>query len=118
MVAYNLLVDPGHKDPNVSKWYDDLFEVPVAESKYIVKNSSEKKGLEKYLDMLQDSRHAKLLFDEIDGAGYIEKYNFSFMPVSGPYQYDKISQKRADGYIVFEKKRELLGKGLRKKKFQ
>ena len=26
--------------------------------------------------------------DKIDGAGYIEKYNFSFMPVPGAYKFD------------------------------
>ena len=31
--------------------------------------------------------------DKIDGAGYIEKYNFSFMPGSGPYEYDSQNSK-------------------------
>ena len=39
--------------------------------------------------------------DKIDGAGYIEKYNFSFMPGSGPYEYDSQNSKKGnEGFIL------------------
>ncbi len=43
--------------------------------------------------------------DKTNGAGYIKEYNYSFMPVSGPYQYDKKNSKSgSDGYIVFNRR--------------
>ena len=106
VVAYfKLLVDPGHKDPNVSKIYDDLFEVPVAESKYIVRIKSKKKDWRTFRYAAGFTPMPSLYLDKIDGAGYIDKYNFSFMPVSGPYKYDKENSKSgSDGYIVFKRR--------------
>ena len=106
VVAYfKLLVDPGHKDPNVSKIYDDLFEIPVAESKYIVRIKSKKKDWRTFRYAAGFTPMPSLYLNKIDGAGYIDKYNFSFMPVSGPYQYDKENSKSgSDGYIVFKRR--------------
>ena len=33
VASYNILVDEGHGDPNVYTWWDEKFEVPIAESK-------------------------------------------------------------------------------------
>ena len=39
------------------------------------------------------------------GAAYIKLYNFSFMPVSGPYEYDEeSSQVGSGGFIVFKRR--------------
>ena len=36
VASFNILIDEGHADPNVYTWWNEKFEVPVAESKYIV----------------------------------------------------------------------------------
>ena len=108
---YNLLVDPGHKDPNVSKWYEEYFEVPIAESKYIVKIVAKKKDWRVFRYAAGFTPWPSFYLDEIDGAGYIEKYNYSFMPVSGPYQFNPSkSKKGTDGYLVFEKREDYWAK--------
>ena len=43
--------------------------------------------------------------NKVDGAGFIEKYDFSFMPGSGPYAFDKESSKKgSEGYIVLKRR--------------
>ena len=79
VVAYfNLLVDPGHKDPNVSKWYDEYFEVPIAETKYIVKIVAKKKDWRVFRYAAGFTPWPSFYLDETDGSGYLEKYNYSF----------------------------------------
>ena len=45
--------------------------------------------------------------NKIDGAGYIEKYNFSFLPGSGPYTYDKENSKKEFFNNPFNKLKEI-----------
>ncbi len=118
VVAYfKLLIDPGHKDPNVSKIYDDLFEVPEAESKYIVKVKSKKKDWRTFRYAAGFTPLPSYYLDKTNGAGYIEKYNYSFMPVSGPYQYDKKNSKSgSDGYIIFNRRKDYWAKDYKRNK--
>ena len=43
IATFKLLIDDGHKDPNVAMFWSDLFEIPIAESKYIFKVTAKKK---------------------------------------------------------------------------
>ena len=106
VVAYfKLLIDPGHEDPNTSQIYNDLYEIPVAESKYIVRIKSKKKDWRSFQYAASFTPMPSFYLDKIDGAGYLEKYNFSFMPVSGPYKFDeKNSKKGSDGVLVFKRR--------------
>ena len=42
VAAMRLLTDDGHEDPNVAGYYTDLFHLPVADSKYVVKITAKK----------------------------------------------------------------------------
>ena len=106
VVAYlRLILDPGHEDPNTSRIMGELFELPVAESKYIVKVVAKKKDWRSFRYAASFTPLPSFYLDKIDGAGYIEKYNDSFMPVSGPYKYDEANTvKGADGVITFKRR--------------
>ena len=102
---FKLLVDDGHKDPNVAMIYNELFEVPIAESKYIVKITAKKEDWRSFRYAAGFTPMPSYYLDKIDGAGYIEKYNFAFMPGSGPYEYDYANSKKGnEGYIIFKRR--------------
>ena len=44
IATFKLLIDDGHEDPNVAGFWNDLFETPVAESKYTFKVTAKKNG--------------------------------------------------------------------------
>ena len=103
VASYKLFTDDGHKDPNVAKIYRDLFETPVALSKYIIKLTAKKKDWRSFYYAATDLKPwPSYYLNKIDGAGYIEKYNFSFMPGSGPYEYDAESSKKGS-YIILKR---------------
>ena len=118
VVAYfKLLIDPGHEDPNTSQIYNDLFEIPVAESKYIVRIKSKKKDWRTFQYASGFTPMPGFYLDKIDGAGYLEKYNFSFMPVSGPYKFDiENSKKGADGVLIFNHRSDYWAKDYKRNK--
>tara|TARA_B100001142_G_scaffold87618_1_gene89333 strand:+ start:7096 stop:8985 length:1890 start_codon:yes stop_codon:yes gene_type:complete len=102
---FKLLVDEGHKDPNVAMIYNELFEIPIAESKYIVKVTAKKEDWRSFRYAAGFTPMPSYYLNKIDGAGYIEKYNFAFMPGSGPYEYDyEGSKKGNEGYIIFKRR--------------
>ena len=102
---FKLLIDEGHKDPNVAMIYDELFEVPIAETKYIVKIVAKKEDWRSFRYAAGFTPMPSYYLDKVDGAGYIEKYNFAFMPASGPYEYDyENSKKGNEGYIIFKRR--------------
>ena len=43
VASFKILIDEGHGDPNVYTWWNEKFEVPIAESKYIVSVKCKKK---------------------------------------------------------------------------
>jgi microcin C transport system substrate-binding protein len=105
VAAFKLHIDDGHQDPNVSSYYNDLFEIPVAESKYIVKITAKKKDWRTFRSAAQFIPMPSFYLDKVDGAGYIDKYNFSFMPGSGAYEYDNENSKKGnEGFIVLKRK--------------
>ena len=105
VASFNLQVDDGHQDPNVATYYNELFEIPVAESKYIVRITSKKKDWRTFRSAASFYPMPSFYLNKIDGAGYIEKYNFSFMPGSGPYEYDNENSKKGnEGYIILSKR--------------
>ena len=53
--------------------------------------------------------------NKIDGAGYIEKYNFSFLPGSGAYSYDQENSKKGnEGYIILKRREDYWAKDHRR----
>ena len=106
IATFKLLIDDGHEDPNVSAFWKDSFETPIAESKYIIRVTAKKKDWRTFRYFSSGfSVMPSTYLNKVDGAGYIEKYDFSFMPGSGPYEYDKESSKKGnEGYIVLKKR--------------
>ena len=116
VVAYfNLLVDPGHKDPNVTKFYDEYFETPIAETKYIVKIKAKKKDWRVFRYAASFTPLPSFYLEDIDGAGYIKLYNFTFMPVSGAYKYDSKNSK-TDSHITFKRRDDYWAKNYKRNK--
>ena len=106
IATFKLLIDDGHEDPNVSTFWKDLFETPIAESKYIVQVNAKKKDWRTFRYFSAGfTLMPSTYLNKIDGAGYIEKYDFNFMPGSGPYKYDKENSKRGnEGYIILKRR--------------
>ena len=105
VAAMKLLTDDGHEDPNVAGYYKDLFHLPVAESKYVVRITAKKIDWRSFRSAAFLYPLPSFYLDKIDGAGYLEKYNFSFFPGSGPYEYDQENSKKGnEGYIVFKRR--------------
>ena len=102
IATFKLLIDDGHEDPNVSTFWKDLFKTPIAESKYIIQVNAKKKDWRTFRYFSAGfTVMPSTYLNKIDGAGYIEKYDFNFMPGSGPYEYDKENSKRGnEGYII------------------
>ena len=105
IATFKLLIDKGHDDPNVASYYNDLFEIPVAESKYIVRITAKKKDWRTFRSAAQFTVMPARYLSKVDGAGYLEKYDFSFMPGSGPYEFDRDNSKKGnEGYIIMKRR--------------
>ena len=105
VAAFKLHTDDGHEDPNVATYYNDLFHIPEVISKYIVKIKAKKIDWRSFRAAAAMYPMPSFYLNKIDGAGYIEKYNFSFLPGSGAYMYDaENSKKGAEGYIIFKRR--------------
>ncbi len=105
IAAFKLLTDDGHGDPNTVSYYNDLFHMPEAVSKYVVKITSKKIDWRSFRSAAGLYPMPSYYLDKIDGAGFIEKYNFSFLPGSGPYAYDQENSKKGnEGYIILKRR--------------
>ena len=106
IATFKLLIDDGHQDPNTSSSWGDLFEIPIAETKYILKVKAKKKDWNAFKKFAHGfDVYPSLYLNKVDGAGYLEKYDFSFMPGSGPYEYDIInSTKGNEGYVIMKRR--------------
>ena len=85
VATYDIKVDEGHGDPNVYTWWKEKFERPVAESKYIVSVKSVKKEWRNLYNFGELYIYPSYYLNKIDGATYVEKYQYELMPGSGPY---------------------------------
>ena len=105
MAAFRLHTDDGHEDPNVATYYNDLFHIPEAISKYVVKIKAKKIDWRSFRSAAFLYPLPSFYLDKIDGAGFIEKYNFSFLPGSGAYVYDQGNSKKGnEGYIILKRR--------------
>ena len=69
-------------------YYNDLLYLPEAESKNVIKITAKKIDWRAFRAAAALYAYPSTYLDKIDGVGYLEKYNSSFMPCSGPYIYD------------------------------
>ena len=105
VAAFKLHTDDGHEDPNVATYYKELFNIPEAISKYVVKITAKKIDWRSFRAAAGMYPMPSFYLNKIDGAGYIEKYNFSFLPGSGAYTYDQENSKKGnEGYIILKRR--------------
>lgn len=107
IATYKLLVDEGLKDPFTNSLYTETYEEPKAESRYIVSVTCKKENWRSFLYFGVSTKiYPASHLSKTNGAGYITKYQFDFMPGSGPYELDKektqqgerLTMKRRDNY--------------------
>ena len=105
VASYNILVDEGHGDPNVYTYWTEKFNTPVAETKYIVSVKSKKTEWRNLYGFAGIYVYPSYYLNKIDGATYIEKYQFEMMPGSGPYilNTERTTQEN-NGLIVLDKR--------------
>ena len=105
IASYDILVDEGHGDPNVYSYWSEKFERPVAESKYIVKVKSKKKEWRNLYAIAGLAIYPSYYLEKIDGATYVEKYQFELMPGTGPYilNSERTTQEN-NGLVVLDRR--------------
>ncbi|HRI28759.1 MAG TPA: ABC transporter substrate-binding protein, partial [Chitinophagales bacterium] len=97
IATYKLLIDEGLKDPFTNSLYAETFEEPVAESKYIVKINCKKENWRSFLYFAVSTKiYPASHLAKTNGAGYITKYQFDFMPGTGPYELDKENTRQGE----------------------
>lgn len=88
VATWKLLVDPGILEAYSNILYG-TFEQPVAESKYIVSVKSKQLNWRQFLYFAVSMRILPAHYiGNINGEQYLEKYQFEFVPGSGPYLID------------------------------
>ena len=104
IATFNLLADEGHGDPNIYTLYGESFDLPlIAESKYIVRMKSKKVDWRTFI-YAATSAHIfpSYYLNKVDGAGYVDKYQYEMLPGTGPYILDKErTTKDNNGIIVY-----------------
>jgi microcin C transport system substrate-binding protein len=89
IATWKLLVDPGILEAYANLLYG-TYEEPVAESKYIVRVKSKQLNWRQFLYFAASMYiYPAHYIGNISGKEYLEKYQFSFIPGSGPYLVDQ-----------------------------
>lgn len=88
VATWDLQMDKGLQDPS-SQLTFGKFERPVAESKYIVRVQSKVLNWRNFLYFSTMSIFPAHVLKNVDGAKYLEDYNFKLLPGTGPYRVDE-----------------------------
>jgi microcin C transport system substrate-binding protein len=100
VATWSLMVDPGLQSPSSQLVYGK-FEKPVAESKYIVRVKSQ---VENWRNFLYFAASMQILpahvLKDVDGAKYLEDYNFKLLPGTGPYYLDEADIDKGNGVTI------------------
>ncbi|MGA2668552.1 MAG: extracellular solute-binding protein [Ignavibacteria bacterium] len=100
VATWKLLIDPG-----ILEAYSNIlwgtFEQPVAESKYIVSIKSKELNWRQFYYFALSMRILPAHYiGNITGKEYLEKYQFEFIPGSGPYLIDKNDIKKGQSIMI------------------
>ncbi len=87
VASWDFQMDKGLQDPSAQLVYGK-FERPVAESKYIVRVQSKVLNWRNFLYFSTMQILPSHVLKNVDGAKYLEDYNFKLLPGSGPYKVD------------------------------
>ena len=88
VATYDILTDEGHGDPTVYTEWKENFSTPIAVSKYIVSIKANRVDWRTFGNIAEQPIYPSFYLNKIDGAAYIEKYQFEMMPGTGPYEID------------------------------
>ena len=100
IATWKLHVDPGILSPYTNILYGS-YEEPVAVSKYIVTVKTKQLNWRQFLYFGASLRIMPAhLIGNLTGAEYLEKYQFEFIPGSGPYIIDVNEIKKGQSLIV------------------
>jgi microcin C transport system substrate-binding protein len=85
VATWYLRMDETILDPSQQVMFDK-FEEPIAESMYIVSVVTKENKWENFATFASDMHILPAYYvDQVDGSEYLEKYQFSMMPNTGPY---------------------------------
>ena len=112
VATWNFYMDEGLQAPFYRLTWGK-FEEPVAESKYIVSVKSLKVNWRNFLYFSGMSLLPAPLLAEVDGATYLEEYNFKMLPGTGPYHVleagidkgNSVTIQRRNGYWAADHRR-------------
>ncbi len=115
VATWDFLTDKGLQSP-INQLVFGKFERPIAESKYIVRVQSKVPNWRNFLYFSSMSLLPAHVLKNVDGAKYLEDYNFKLLPGTGPYHVDEtdvqkgrsVSIRRRNGYWA-EKVRRNIG---------
>lgn len=82
--TFRLYTDSTLGQPFITEYYKTSFEMPKAESKYIVSIKAKEKSWRNQVNLIFPVLPAHILKD-LPGKDYIEKYQFKYLVGSGPY---------------------------------
>lgn len=88
IATFKLLLDPGLLTGG-DEYYKENFDMPVAESKYIVSINAKKVGWLYFASAAGIRVMPSHYIGNITGKDYLEKYNYDCVPGSGPYYIKK-----------------------------
>jgi len=107
VATYNILIDEGHGDPNTYTLWKDLYEMPIAETKYIVSIKSKKIDWRNMGYIAGQSIYPSYYLNKIDGAAYLEKYQYEMMPGTGPYEIDTdLTTQENNGLLALKRRKD------------
>ena len=100
VASWSFHMDQGLQDATSQITYGK-FEKPVAESKYIVRVQS---AVPNWRNFLYFSASLQIfpahVLRNVDGAKYLEEYNFRLLPGSGPYRVDEADIDKGNGLTI------------------
>lgn len=117
IASWELRVDKGIEEPFINSLYEEGFEKPVAESKYIVRvqlvKDSWRNGL--YISASTTIYPAHYLEKLDGGKGFIDKYQWEMMLGSGPYEMNLEASSKGE-QLVFKRRANYWGENLDRNK--
>lgn len=97
VASWKLRVDEGIQDPSTNGTYSENYEQPVAVNDYVVRVKCKKANWRSFLyfgsSMLIFPAHH---LDKVDGAGYLEKYQYQMTPSTGAYVLNQQKTKQGE----------------------
>ena len=107
VASYKLRIDKGHGDPTTYKGWEESFYEPVSETKYIVSIKSKKKDWGNFKSIAEAIVYPSYYLNKIDGATFLEKYQYEMMPGTGPYRIDmNLTSQENNGIVVFNRRKD------------